>query len=61
MPAHLAEAGYEGEKKGVRGRKAQSARQPRPKSYPAKPPSKGTTKKKTKKTKSSNESGMSLL
>jgi hypothetical protein len=43
MPAHLAEGGYQGEKKGVRGRK-QPTKKPKSKGYTAKPSSKGATK-----------------
>ena len=50
MPTHLAEAGYQGEKKGIRGRKVQPTG--KPKGYTAKPASKGAAKiapkKKTK-------------
>ena len=43
MPAHLAEGGYQGEKKGVRGRK-QPANKPKSRGYTRKPSSKGATK-----------------
>jgi hypothetical protein len=44
LPTHLAEGGYQGEKKGVRGRKAQPSQKPRSKAYPAKPASKAAAK-----------------
>ena len=43
MPAHLAEGGYQGEKKGVRGRKPPT-KKPRSKGYTGKPLSKGVAK-----------------
>ena len=43
MPAHLAEGGYQGEKKGVRGRKP-STKKPKSKGFSAKPSSKGVAK-----------------
>jgi hypothetical protein len=46
MPSHLAEAGYQGEKKGVRGtgRKVQLPKKPKSKGYTTKPSSKGAVK-----------------
>jgi hypothetical protein len=44
MPAHLAEGGYQGEKKAVRARKVQPTKKPRSKGYSAKPASKGAAK-----------------
>ena len=44
MPTHLAEGGYQVEKKGVRGRKVPPAKKPRSKGHTAKPASKGVVK-----------------
>ena len=46
MPTHLAEAGYQGEKKGVRGTggKVQPTMKPKSKGYAKKPASKGAAK-----------------
>ena len=48
MPAHLADAGYQGEKKGVRARKVTLTKKPRSKGYTAKPASKGPAKKRVR-------------
>ena len=45
MPTHLADAGYQGEKKGVRARKVTLSKKPRSKGYTAKPASKGPANK----------------
>lgn len=42
MPTHLAEAGYQGEKKGVRPRKVQPTKKPKSKGNATKPASKAT-------------------
>lgn len=44
LPTHLAEAGYQGEKKGVRARKVKATKKPRSKGYTTKPASKGSAK-----------------
>jgi hypothetical protein len=44
LPTHLAEAGYQGEKKGVRARKVKATKKPRSKGYTSKPASKGSAK-----------------
>jgi hypothetical protein len=49
MPTHLADAGYQGEKKGVRGKKGQHTKKPKSKGYTSKPSSKGAVKIPTKK------------
>ena len=48
MPTHLADAGYQGEKKGVRARKVTVTKKPGSKGYTAKPASKGPAKKRVR-------------
>jgi hypothetical protein len=44
MPTHLAEGGYQGEKKGVRARKVQLTKKPKSKGNATKPVSKGAAR-----------------
>ena len=48
MPSHLAKAGYQGEKKGVRARKVPPTKKPKSKGNAAKPVLKGAARKNVK-------------